>query len=468
MIMQPMRRLSFILMAVFFSTAIMVGCEKPAVEPAEEQDPPTVELEDLKLSVPVPENEWIYSTSKPTFTIHAENPNPVAVSAEAKVRISTDKGTDVTIFTKNVEVPANGALNIDMTSDKDLDPGFYKAACYVKGRSARIFGFGVKPAELVSAPDKQPDFDQFWEDAKKQLESIELKANLIEITAKSSAKCKVYLVEIPSVPDGLEGDPVTVRGYYLEPQDGKPHPVLMHFYGYDTIGNFVSCPGANNGDYAEFYLSHRGQYINRAPAKLRGDGLAMDFSSDYGDWFAFQFGDKDGYYYRGAFMDCVQAVRFMATRPTSDMDNLFGEGSSQGGALSYAAAALSDYPFSAIAPCVAFLGDYPDYFQIVSWPGNTAATAWQTYTASHPGLTEADMYTFLSYFDTKNLATRIKCAVIACSGLQDGTCPPHTNTAPFNNLTVSDKVMYYYPELGHQIPRNWPNLYMDFFKKRIK
>ena len=463
-----MRRFSFILMAVFFSTAIMVGCEKPAVEPADEQDPPTVELEDLKLSVPVPENEWIYSTSKPTFTIHAENPNPVAVSAEAKVRIATDKGTDVTVFTKNVEVPANGALDIDMTADKDLDPGFYKAGCYVKGRSARIFGFGVKPAELVSAPDKQPDFDQFWEDAKKQLESIELKANLIEITAKSSAKCKVYLVEIPSVPDGLEGDPVTVRGYYLEPQDGKPHPVLMHFYGYDTIGNFVSCPGANNGDYAEFYLSHRGQYINRAPAKLRGDGLAMDFSSDYEDWFAFQFGDKDGYYYRGAFMDCVQAVRFMATRPTSDMDNLFGEGSSQGGALSYAAAALSDYPFTAIAPCVAFLGDYPDYFQIVSWPGNTAAAAWKAYTASHPGLTEADMYTFLSYFDTKNLATRITCAVIACSGLQDGTCPPHTNTAPFNNLTVSDKVMYYYPELGHQIPRNWPNLYMDFFKKRIK
>ena len=463
-----MRRFSFILMAVFFSTAIMVGCEKPAVEPADEQDPPTVELEDLKLSVPVPENEWIYSTSKPTFTIHAENPNPVAVSAEAKVRIATDKGTDVTVFTKNVEVPANGALDIDMTADKDLDPGFYKAGCYVKGRSARIFGFGVKPAELVSAPDKQPDFDQFWEDAKKQLESIELKANLIEITAKSSAKCKVYLVEIPSVPDGLEGDPVTVRGYYLEPQDGKPHPVLMHFYGYDTIGNFVSCPGANNGDYAEFYLSHRGQYINRAPAKLRGDGLAMDFSSDYGDWFAFQFGDKDGYYYRGAFMDCVQAVRFMAPPPTSHMDNLFGEGSSQGGALSYAAAALSDYPFTAIAPCVAFLGDYPDYFQIVSWPGNTAAAAWKAYTASHPGLTEADMYTFLSYFDTKNLATRITCAVIACSGLQDGTCPPHTNTAPFNNLTVSDKVMYYYPELGHQIPRNWPNLYMDFFKKRIK
>ena len=71
-------------------------------------------------------------------------------------------------------------------------------------------------------------------------------------------------------------------------------------------------------------------------------------------------------------MDCVQAVHFMATRSTSDMDNLFAEGSSQGGALSYAAAALSDIPFTAIAPNVAFLGDFPDYFRIVGWPGDVA------------------------------------------------------------------------------------------------
>ena len=452
------------MMAVVTATAILAGCGK---EPTPEPEPDPIDLEDLKLSVPVPDNNWIFS-GKPTLVIHAENPNKVAVKAEAKVRVATDKGEEVTIFTREVEVPASGSMDIDMTVPESLEPGFYKASCYVAGRSARIFGFGVSPEKLVSTPDKQPDFDAFWETAKQQLEGIDMKANLIEIPKKSSDKCKVYLVELKSVPDGPTGDPVTVRGYYLEPQDGKPHPVIMHFYGYDTIGNYVSCPGANGGDYAEFYLSHRGQYINRAPASKRGDGVEMDFENIYGDWFAFQFGDKDGYYYRGAFMDCVQAVRFMATRPTSDMNNLFGEGSSQGGALSYAVAALSDYPFTAIAPCVAFLGDYPDYFQIVSWPASTAKKAWKEYTAAHAGLTEADMYTFLSYFDTKNLATRIQCAVIACSGLQDGTCPPHTNTAPFNNLTVTDKVMYYYPELGHQIPGNWPNLYMKFFKERIK
>ena len=192
----PVRRFCFLLMAVFFSTAIMEGCGKPADGPVEDPDPQTIELEDLTLSVPVPDNEWIYSSSRPTFIIHAENPNPAVVKVQAKVRVSTDKGEEVTVFTRDVEVPAKGTLDIDMAVNKDLEPGFYKAACYVGGRSARIFGFGVKPAEVVSAPDKQPDFDQFWENAKKQLDTIELKANLIEIPAKSTAKCKVYLVEL--------------------------------------------------------------------------------------------------------------------------------------------------------------------------------------------------------------------------------------------------------------------------------
>ena len=460
-----MMRASHILAALAFSAVLAWACNKPEPDPVE-PEPDPVDLADLELSVPVTEN-WVF-TDKPSLTIHVENPNAVKVKADAFVRISTDKKQVVTTVELSQDIPANGSADIAVTTKDKLDPGFYKAACFVNNKMARQFVFGIDPTEIVSAPDKQADFDKFWDDAKSQLYALELKAELTEIPKKSSAKCKVYLVEFPSVPDGLTGDPVTVRGYYLEPQDGQPHPVIMHFYGYDTRGTFVSCPGANGGDYAEFYLSHRGQYINRAPADKRGDGIERDFTDNYGDWFAFNFGNKDGYYYRGAFMDCVQAVRFMATRETSDMNNLFAEGSSQGGALTYAAAALSDYPFSAISPCVAFLGDYPDYFKIVDWPANTAKAGWKEYVKDHPGLTDEDMYKFLSYFDTKNLATRISCPVIASVNLQDGTCPPHTNIAPYNNLASTEKEVYFYPELQHVIPGNWPSKTNAFFKAHLK
>ena len=379
--------------------------EQPVPQQPEEQ---TGDLQDLKVTVPVTEN-WIFD-ARPQLTLHVVNPNSVKVEASATVRINTDLKAEVCTVEAKAEVPAGGEVDIPITTQQDLSPGFYKATCFVNNRNVRGFFFGVSPFQIVSAPDMQDDFDQFWEEAKAQLEAIDMNVELTEIPAKSNAKCKVYLLEMNSVPDGLEGEPVTIRGYYLEPQDGEKHPVLLHYYGYDTEKNpsKLACPGGNSGEWAELYLSHRGQYINNRKADKREPDGKGDFVNIYGDWFAYNFGNKDGYYYRGAFMDVVQAVRFMATRPTSDMDNLFAEGSSQGGALCYAAAALSDIPFSAIAPNVAFLGDFPDYFRIVSWPGDTAKK-------NKGSMTDAQMYAFLSYFDTKNLATRIHCAVWATS-----------------------------------------------------
>ena len=418
-------------------------------------------LKTLNLSVPVTDN-WVYA-ARPTLTIHVENPYAEPVMANAEIEIATDKMAPVDTLHAVVNIPANGSENIVLTTDQDLTAGFYKATCTVNDDLARAFVFAINPTAVISAPDAQADFADFWTAAKTQLAAINMNAQLTEIPAKSTAARKVYLVEFNSIPDGLTGDPVVVRGYYCEPTDGQKHPVIMHYLGYDSGyrpgGQDVKpyCPsGDAEPNYAEFYLSTRGQSINnRAADEREADGKG-DFVNTYGDWFAFHFGDKDSYYYRGAFMDCIQAIRFMATRPTSDMKNLFGEGQSQGGAFTYAAAALSDYPFRAIAPGIAFLGDYPDYFDIVNWPAYVARENQGT-------MTDAEMFAFLSYFDTKNLASSITAATYACLGLQDNVCPPHTNIAPYNNLTVIDKQLVINPELMHQVSGTWYNEMMDFF-----
>ena len=406
------------------------------------------------------------------------------LTADITVKISTDKGVAVTTSSSSVDIPAKGSADADVTLEESLDPGFYKIHCSVKTPAKKTavtvasFTFGISPYDIVSEPDMQPDFDEFWASAKAQLpELVEGETvNLQEI--KSTGTHKIYRVEMQSVPNGIDGEPVIVRGFFVEPQDGKKHPVLMHFFGWDDRGGSVTVPAGANGDYTEFYLSTRGQYHNNRAAAYEkvdtwiaehGEWYAADSCTyasilkptDEYNWFGFNFGDKNGFYYRGAFMDTVQAVRFMASRETSDMNNLFAEGSSQGGALSYACAALSDYPFTAIAPNVAFLGDYPDYFQIVSWPANVAKDNQGT-------MTDEEMYAFLSYYDTKNLATRISCAVHASSGLKDGTCPPHTNFAPFNNLNTEDKVMIVDPTMGHSYPSGWESKWKTFFKERMK
>lgn len=460
-----------LLFAVFATMFIACGCGEPEVpdtgnENGGETPEQPVDLAPLKSKVLVT-NNWIYEDGKPEITISVENPNEVEAPAKVKVVFYADtKGKIETVeFTDNI--PAKQTKNVVVSPTQDFAPGFYRANCAVNGKVARNFYFGVDPFEIVSAPDMQPDFNEYWESAKATLPSLtEYEPVLTEIKSKSSAAEKVYLVELKSTPDSPEGEYVTVRGYYVEPQDGEKHPVIFHFYGYDDQNptSKASCPsGGSKADYAEFYFSIRGQMLNNRKASQREPDGQGDFVNIYGDWFAYNFGDLDGYYYRGAFLDCVQAVRFMASRPTSDMNNLFAEGSSQGGALCYATASLSDYPFTAIAPNVAFLGDFPDYFKIVSWPGNTAK-------ANQGSMTDEEMYRFLSYFDTKNLATRISenTAVWATSGLQDGTCPPHTNIAPFNNLSGSDKTMNFYPEMQHAYPSSWSSDINKFFKNHTK
>jgi len=448
------KKLLFLLPALALAGFICLGCKPSGSIDEEEQ-------ENLSGGVLV-ENNMIFD-SRPALTVHIENPNKVKMEAKVKLSITTDMGNAVATLEKTVNVGKKGTADIPFTTETALEPGFYKADCYINGVHLRGSPFGIDPFHIVSAPDMQSDFNGFWETAINQLPPInEGIVRMVEIPKRSNDNCKVYFVELLSVPDGPDTDPVKVRGYYLEPRDGKKHPVIMHFQGYDTNNNpsKIYTPYGNAGDYAEFYLSHRGQYINSRTAAKRDDGIEEDFENIYGDWFAYNFGNKDGYYYRGAFMDCVQAVRFMSTRSACDMNNLFAEGSSQGGALCYACAALSDYPFTAIAPNVAFLGDFPDYFKIVGWPGNVAKE-------NQGSMTDEQMYAFLSYFDTKNLATRISCAVYATSGLRDGTCPPHTNVAPYNNLLSTDKQMFFYPEMTHDYPPNWNNDIMKFFKAHI-
>ena len=449
--------------ALVFTATMMASCEPVGggETPELPKDSIPAELQPLTQSVAVT-NNWIFD-SKPTIVVHIENPNAVAVEAAITTMITTDQRKSVVTLENNATIAANSSQDVTITTPDALAPGYYRANCLVNNKSARAFNFGINPTAIVSEPDKQPDFDEYWAAAKEQLADIDMNPQLTELTKKSTDKRKIYLVELQSVPDSPDGDPVIVRGYYAEPQDGQKHPVIMHFYGYDSQNatSWPPCPGGNDSEYAEFFFSIRGQMLNNRAAANRYPDGKEDFKNIYGDWFAYNFGVKDGYYYRGAFMDCVQAVRFMATRETSDMTQLFAEGSSQGGALSYAVAALSDYPFTAIAPCVAFLGDFPDYFNIVTWPAETAK-------ANKGSMTNEEMYAFLSYFDTKNLATRISASVIACSGLQDVTCPPHTNIAPFNNLPTEDKVFYYYPEMGHEIPADWNKKIMAFFKERMK
>ena len=82
------------------------------------------------------------------------------------------------------------------------------------------------------------------------------------------------------------------------------------------------------------------------------------------------------------------------------------------------------------------LSEWPE---MESWICDASNRSWQTTLKT------------LSYFDTMNLAGRIRCPVKMGIGLQDDVCPPSTSFAAFNRVRGQRKFNIY-PTHGHGVP----------------
>ena len=209
--------LIYVLAALAALAFTVPGCKTSNPDDLEQQiDPKDVKA--LKVEI-VTAGDRIFD-SKPTFTVKINNPNNFKCAEKLRLLVFKDiksEAVQEASEEREIEVPKTG-LEVEITTKTDLAPGFYKASIFVGNIHQRV-SFGISPFEIVSAPDYQADFNEFWEAAKDQLKAIDMNAQLTEITAKSSAARKIYLVEMNSIPDGLTGEPVVVRGFGYDDQN---------------------------------------------------------------------------------------------------------------------------------------------------------------------------------------------------------------------------------------------------------
>ena len=320
----------------------------------------------------------------------------------------------------------------------DLAPGFYRVKISNNDEVVKEFNFGYEPEKIISKTDRQPDFYDFWEDAKEELSRVdpEYKWELIE--EASATTREFYLIKMKSL-GGVE-----VSGYLVIPEDKtKKYPVYVNYQGY---GSKPWTPSTHKEDRIDFVFSTRGQCLNEE-------------NNTYGDWIVYNLDNKDDYYYRGAYMDLIRSLDFVCSLNRTDQDKVFVNGSSQGGAFTLVAASL-DHRVDAAAPGVPFLSDFPDYFKVAPWPGNVVFAA-----QSKLNISDEDLYRTLSYFDVKNFTESIECPVYMAVGLQDVICPPHTNFAGYN-LIKTEKSYHIFPESGHSIDWSLQAPFIDKFFKR--
>ena len=434
-----MKRQIFLLVTFFYCSVLFSN-----VASVYAQEEPIAVFPTMTLTI---ENDWVFAESEQgKIEVRLQNATTQAVSSTVHLKMTTDDYKPVAELYRLVTIAAGSTSSVVCSFDFP-DPGFYRCTItqLISGRVSepRQFNIGYAPEKIISPVDAKPDFRLFWEQTRKELDQVapEFKMTLIK---ESSTKIKnAYRVSMKS----LGGE--IIEGYYVVPVKKGKYPVIVSYMGY---GSNPWMPDTNNeSEFASFVLSTRGQ------------GLMMNTQNSVyrRRWITYGLESKETYYYRGAYMDLIRAIDFVESRPEIDETNIFVEGGSQGGAFTLVACAL-DSRIKAGAPNVPFLSDFKDYFQIVNWPRDD----FNNYLRENPTDTWERIYDVLSYFDVKNLAPLIKCPIIMGIGLQDETCPPHTNFSGYNQIT-SPKEYRVCATCGHTPGPRWNGTMMEFFKKEM-
>lgn len=339
---------------------------------------------------------------------------------------------DVVLET-SCEVAQDSTISVDLGA---LEPGFYE----VRLRDSVRWNIGIRPDDVISAPDAPEDFDAFWESTLAQMDEIPLEPVFKEIPEYSNELRTCYEVSYESFGGAMAGGIISI------PVTPGKYPVLIQYMGYGAFP-FYFDPSAG-ADRIDFLVSVRGQGIFREPEQR---------------WIDRGLASKEDFYYRGAFCDVKRAVDFVASLDKADVNRMVAMGESQGGAFTVVAAAL-DKRIVAVSPAVPFLGDYPDYARIVWWPVHEVLEQ-----ADADGLPHEQIFEMLRYFDVKNFAPKVSCPVYMAFGLQDPTCPPHTNFAIYNNLGSKEKNYFCVPTCGHAMWQEpaWPPVRNAFFEKYL-
>lgn len=362
-----------------------------------------------------------------------KNLEVICHGAGPRVQVRLDLVKDLSLMSKvrdtvmtvtaKVKPGKKGKLKIN-----GLEPGFYQAnvAYVVDGKTLNLkpFNIGVNPERIVSPQDAKPDFDQFWAETLAELAKVPIDAELTLDPKHSNDEAKSYIVKMKSFGG------VTIGGYLCMPVKPGKYPVIIDYLGYGAYPPFYD--PAKYTDRIGFLLSVRDQGI---------------FRQGHRNWIHRGLDSKENFYYRGAFCDVVRAIDFVCSLENADTDHILARGESQGGAFTLISVSL-DHRIKAAAPSVPFLGDFRDYFKIVGWPLTGVMKE-----AAKNGISQEQVFDMLSYFDVKNFVTRIQCPVYMGFGLQDATCPPHTNFAEYN-LIPTAKHWWVAPYGGHE---TWDN-----------
>jgi len=289
---------------------------------------------------------------------------------------------------------------------------------------------------------KPKDFEAFWDKSLREMRSLDPKVKLTPNKTLTVPFAECFDLTFT----GVGG--ARIHAKYLRPKGvQQPHPALLQFHGYSV----------NSGDWND-KLGYVAAGFSVAALDCRGQGGS---SEDVGGVLGATLrghiirgldGPPEGLLFRNVFLDAAQLAGLVMGFSEVDAKRVGAMGSSQGGGLTLACAALEPRVRRA-APVYPFLSDYRRV-----WNMDLAKDAYEELTYYFRQFDprherEDEIFLKLGYIDLQHLAPRIRAEVLMTTALMDTVCPPSTQFAAFNKIKSKKHVDLYHDYVHEYIPQ---------------
>ena len=357
--------------------------------------------------------DWNYKTGeKAQFTVEVRKSGTLIDN----VSIDYASGPEMYQLEKGSLTLKDGTLKL--TSGKMMLPGFWRVdvTAHVDGKDYKqACNVAFSPEQLQPSTVMPKDFEAFWQGVISQARKTDLNPTKRLLPERCTKDVNVYEVSFQNLQDNYR-----TYGILCVPVKEGRYPALLRV------------PGAGVRPYGgDVWTASQGAIT--LEIGIHGISVTMDqkvyddvFNGALMGYWEFNMDDRDKHYYKRVVAGCIRALDYIEQYTPWNGKELGVTGSSQGGFLTLATAAL-DKRITYYAPVHAALCDHTNSLRGV-------ACGWPHYFYWNKGKGQEKQIEVSRYYDGVNFARLITDRQNGwfSFGYNDDVVPPTTSYATYN------------------------------------
>lgn len=406
----------------------------------------------ITVTVTPDHKDWTYNVGeKATFTINVMKSGTLLDNAEVYYEL----GPEMYPTEKKTITLKDGTAKV---SGKMAKPGFMRltATAKVNGKEYKAWSTAAFSPEKIEAQAQCPkDFDDFWKKTIEEARWTSLEPTMEFLPERSSQEVRTYHVS-------FQNDRWGRRVYAILNVPAKPgkYPAILKVPG-AGVRPYGGDAGLCKKGVIVLEIGIHGIPVTNEQAYY--DNL---FTAALADYWTHGCNNRDRSYYKHVITGCIRAIDFLEVfdgqlqgmASSWDKKNLGVCGSSQGGFLTLATAAL-DKRVSCYAPVHAAMCDHEASLKKIAcgWPH-------MFYNVEAPDAAEINC---MRYYDGVNFARRITVPGWFSFGYNDDVVAPTSMWATYNAVT-GPKQISPYQQTAHFWYEEQYEEWFDFLLKQFK